>query len=151
MHLPTIDAVITATEYGNGKRRASLSDYTFAVWDGDRLVNIGKAYIGVTDEEINQLTEKLLALSIGQHGRAHVVQPRIVLEIACDSIQKSNRHASGFALRFPRVKRIRWDKRAEDADTLERVREIYESSENFAHGGHGTVEKVAEPTLFDGI
>jgi len=148
-HLPTLDCVITAAEYGNGKRRNSLSDYTFAVWDEDHLVNIGKAYIGVTDQEIAQLTETLLPLSRGQYGRVHLVEPRIVLEVACDSIQRSDRHASGFALRFPRIKRIRWDKRPDDADTLARVREIFKSPENFAHGGHEMTENAPEPTLFD--
>ena len=124
-HLPTLDCVVTAAEYGHGKRRNSLSDYTFAVWDrepteaGAKLVNVGKAYSGVTDEEIAQLTELFLKISRGQQfGRVHAVEPQVVLEIACDQIQPSKRHASGYALRFPRIKRIRWDKRPEDADRL---------------------------------
>jgi DNA ligase 1 len=152
-HLPTIDCVVTAAEYGNGKRRNSLSDYTFGVWDGPHLVNIGKAYIGVTDEEIAQLTELFLSISMGRFGRVFLVPPKVVLEIACDSIQRSARHPSGFALRFPRVKRIRWDKRPEDADTLARVREIFASATNFAHGGQAIAEETPapEPTLFDGL
>jgi DNA ligase-1 len=158
-HLPTLDCVVTAAEYGHGKRRNSLSDYTFAVWDRDpledpgaSLVNVGKAYSGVTDAEIAQLTELFHSISLGQRGHVHPVPPRVVLEVAFDQIQRSERHASGFALRFPRIKRIRWDKRPEDADRLSRVAEIYESTHNF---GRRTVEPeplaVPEPTLFDGL
>jgi DNA ligase-1 len=157
-HLPTLDCVVTAAEYGHGKRRNSLSDYTFAVWDRDpalpdaQLVNVGKAYSGVTDEEIAQLTELFHRLSLARRGHVHAVTPQVVLEIACDQIQRSDRHASGYALRFPRIKRIRWDKRPEDADRLERVAEIYRSIANFARS---TTELDAappapsEPTLFD--
>src|SRR5688572_6586793 len=149
-HLPTLDCVVTAAEYGHGKRRNSLSDYTFAVWDRDpledpgaSLVNVGKAYSGVTDAEIAQLTELLHSISLGQRGHVHPVPPRVVLEVAFDQIQRSERHASGFALRFPRIKRIRWDKRPEDGDRLSRVAEIYESTHNF---GRRTVEPEPEPT-----
>jgi DNA ligase-1 len=156
-HLPTLDCVVTAAEYGHGKRRNSLSDYTFAVWDRDptqegaTLVNVGKAYSGVTDEEIKQLTELFLKLSVRQHGHVHVVVPQVVLEIACDQIQKSDRHASGYALRFPRIKRIRWDKRPEDADRLERVAEVYRSTANFARPTTepAPAAPAPEPTLFD--
>jgi DNA ligase-1 len=155
-HLPTLDCVVTAAEYGHGKRRNSLSDYTFAVWDRDpseegaALVNVGKAYSGVTDAEIAQLTELFHSISLGQRGHVHPVPPRVVLEIACDQIQRSERHASGYALRFPRIKRIRWDKRPEDADRLTRVAEIYESTHNF---GRRDAEPAPqpEPTLFDGL
>jgi DNA ligase-1 len=156
-HLPTIDCVVTAAEYGHGKRKNSLSDYTFAVWDrepseeGAQLVNIGKAYSGVTDAEIAQLTETFLNLSIQQIGRVHLVQPNIVLEIACDQIQKSNRHDSGYALRFPRIKRIRWDKGPQDAERLGRIAEIYESESNTARGGQTEPNLQPEPTLFDGL
>ena len=154
-HLPTIDCVVTAAERGHGKRREWLSDYTFAVWDGEpdadgsRLVNVGKAYSGVTDEEIKQLTELFRSLTLEQHGGYHIVKPQVVLEIACDQIQKSNRHASGFAFRFPRIKRIRWDKRIEDADRLERVAGIYESSANTARQSDSPPPPNEEPTLFD--
>ena len=156
-HLPTFDCVVTFAETGHGKRRSSLSDYTFAVWDRDpaeegaQLVNVGKAYIGVTDAEIAQLTELFTRITAHQFGRVRQVVPQVVLEIACDQIQKSARHASGYALRFPRVKRIRWDKRPEDADRLQRVIEVYESAANF---GRSEVEEqpvVEEPTLFDGM
>jgi DNA ligase 1 len=156
-HLPTLDCVVTAAEYGHGKRRNVLSDYTFAVWDRDpaeegaTLVNVGKAYSGVTDEEIARLTEIFLNLSRENNGRVHLVEPKIVLEIACDQIQKSKRHASGYAFRFPRIKRIRWDKGPADADRLDRVREIFQSHANFAHAGTESEPVMQEPTLFDGL
>jgi DNA ligase-1 len=156
-HLPTFDCVVTAAEYGHGKRRDVLSDYTFAVWSADpasafaTLVNVGKAYSGCTDEEIAQLTTTFLSLSRAQSGRVHVVEPKIVLEIACDQIQKSTRHTSGLALRFPRIKRIRWDKRPEDADRLARMLEIYESQSNFARGTPTQPEPAAQLTLFDNL
>ena len=104
----------------------------------------------MTDAEIAQLTELFHSISLGQRGHVHPVPPRVVLEVAFDQIQRSERHASGFALRFPRIKRIRWDKRPEDADRLARVAEIYESTHNF---GRRTIEPAAapEPTLFDGL
>lgn len=157
-HLPTLDCVVTAAEYGHGKRRSSLSDYTFAVWDrepaeeGAALVNVGKAYSGVTDAEIAQLTELFLSISLGQRGHVHAVAPKVVLEIACDQIQRSERHAGGFALRFPRIKRIRWDKRPHDADRLSRVAEIYESTHNFGRREVApSSPRAHEPTLFDGL
>lgn len=154
-HLPTIDCVVTAAEYGNGKRRNVLSDYTFAVWTRDpadptaRLVNVGKAYNGVTDAEIAQLTELFLSIATASNGRVFAVQPKIVLEIACDQIQCSTRHESGFAFRFPRIKRIRWDKRPEDADRLSRVHEIYESTHNFGYSAELSNAQPVQPTLFD--
>ena len=256
--LPTLDCVVTAAETGHGKRRNSLSDYTFAVWDGEpegsgstsstldaspttssepapttasdpehphaggsapgsrgtsdgaasedrpapaegpggtapgvgvdlnpprpqasggtgaKLVNIGKAFSGVTDEEIATLTARFTELTVAQFGRVRQVTPQVVLEVAFDQIQKSARHASGYALRFPRIKRVRWDKRPEDADRLSRVAEIYASATNFARptkeageveegevgkgkgtGGGRTRKKKAPadlgPTLFDGM
>jgi DNA ligase-1 len=150
-HLPTLDCVVTAAEYGHGKRRNVLSDYTFAVWSGDQLVNVGKAYSGVTDEEIAQLTELFHKLSLQQHGHYHIVEPKVVMEIAFDQIQKSARHASGYALRFPRIKRVRWDKNPADADRLERVAELYESTANTARKAEkpAAAPAPAEPTLFD--
>jgi len=151
-HLPTLDCVVTAVETGHGKRRNWLSDYTFAVWDrepgepGARLVNVGKAYSGLTEVEIIELTELFTRTMIAQHGRVRIVEPRIVLEIACDQIQKSNRHASGYALRFPRIKRIRHDKRPEDADRLSRVVEIYQSPANFGKREIST-ESSIDPQL----
>jgi DNA ligase-1 len=157
-HLPTFDCVVTFAETGHGKRRNSLSDYTFAVWDrepdepGAQLVNVGKAYSGVTDAEIAQLTELFTGITTQQWGRVRQVVPKLVLEIACDQIQKSARHASGYALRFPRITRIRWDKPIEQADRLSRVLEVYESTANFGRSdAPPQQEEAAEPTLFDGL
>lgn len=124
--LDTIDAVIVIAEYGHGKRAGVLSDYTFAVRDNDELKIIGKAYSGLTDEEIDQMTRKLKSIMTGDEGYRIVVKPEIVLEIAFDSIQKSDRHDSGYALRFPRIKHIRDDKSVDDIDTLDKVKSIYE-------------------------
>ncbi len=156
-HLPTLDCVVTAAEFGHGKRRNTLSDYTFAVWSAERshpdaqLVNIGKAYSGVTDEEIAKLTELFLKISRAQHGHVHVVDPQVVLEIACDQIQKSARHASGYALRFPRIKCIRWDKRPEDADQLLRVKELYESARNFGRSVAPPAKPDPQLSLFNDV
>ena len=153
-HLPTFDCVVTAAEYGHGKRRNVLSDYTFGVWDRDaalpdaRLVNIGKAYSGLTDSEIAQLTELFLKLSRDQSGRVRLVEPRVVLEIACDQIRKSTRHDGGYALRFPRIKRIRWDKLPEDADRLQRIAEIYQGTPNFARPAEHPDLPPSQLTLF---
>jgi DNA ligase 1 len=123
--LATLDVVVTVAEYGHGKRRGLLSDYTFAVRDDARLVNIGKAYSGLTDVEIRELTEYFLAHTIDDQGFRRRVEPKIVLEIAFNNIQRSARHDSGFALRFPRIVRLRPDKPVSEIDTLERVREIF--------------------------
>jgi DNA ligase 1 len=125
--LATLDVVVTAAEYGHGKRRGLLSDYTFAVRDERRLVNIGKAYSGVTDAEIRQLTDYFLAHTIEDRGQVRTVDPQIILEVAFNNIQRSNRHNSGFALRFPRIIRLRPDKPVAEIDTLDRVREIFAS------------------------
>jgi DNA ligase-1 len=124
--LATLDVVVTAVEYGHGKRIGVLSDYTFAVWNGERLVNIGKAYSGLTDAEILEMTRWFLAHKISEHGLRLEVEPRIVLEVAFNNMMRSSRHESGYALRFPRIARLRPDKRSEDADTIETVKEIYE-------------------------
>jgi DNA ligase-1 len=123
--LATLDVVVTAVEYGHGKRIGVLSDYTFAVWDGERLVNIGKAYSGLTDTEIAEMTKWFLAHKTMDHGLRLEVEPKIVLEVAFNNMMRSTRHESGYALRFPRIVRLRPDKRPEDADTIETVREIF--------------------------
>jgi DNA ligase-1 len=125
--LATLDVVVTAVEYGHGKRIGVLSDYTFAVWDNDRLVNIGKAYSGLTDVEISEMTQWFLEHTIEDRGFLRVVEPKIVLEVAFNNMMRSDRHESGYALRFPRIVRLRPDKSAEDADTLARAREVYEN------------------------
>ena len=124
--LATLDVVVTAVEYGHGKRIGVLSDYTFAVWDGERLVNIGKAYSGLTDAEIAEMTKWFLAHKISEQGLRLEVEPKIVLEVAFNNMMRSARHGSGYALRFPRIVRLRPDKVAAHADTLETVKEIYE-------------------------
>ncbi|MFZ0758896.1 MAG: ATP-dependent DNA ligase [Candidatus Sulfotelmatobacter sp.] len=126
--LATLDVVVTAVEYGHGKRVGVLSDYTFAVWDtnADRLVNIGKAYSGLTDAEIAEMTQWFLEHTIEDQGFRRTVEPKIVLEVAFNNMMQSDRHDSGFALRFPRIVRLRPDKSADEADTMERVREIFE-------------------------
>ena len=125
--LATLDVVVTAAEYGHGKRIGVLSDYTFAVRDGDRLVNIGKAYSGLTDAEIAEMTRWFLEHTLEDQGFRRIVEPKIVLEVAFNNMMLSDRHDSGYALRFPRIVRLRPDKLPEEADTLERVREIYAS------------------------
>jgi len=121
----TLDVVVTAVEYGHGKRHKVLSDYTFAVRNGETLLNIGKAYSGLTDAEIREYTEYFLRHTIEDQGYRRIVEPTIVLEVAFNNIQKSNRHESGYALRFPRIVRIRTDKQVADIDTLETVAKLF--------------------------
>ena len=121
----TLDVVVTAVEYGHGKRHKVLSDYTFAVRDGEKLLNIGKAYSGLTDTEIRDYTEFFLQHTIEDHGHLRTVEPVVVLEVAFNNIQKSARHQSGYALRFPRIVRIRTDKAVPEIDTLETVAKLF--------------------------
>jgi DNA ligase 1 len=127
--LATLDVVVTSVELGHGKRRNVLSDYTFAVrrsaTDGE-LLNIGKAYSGLTDVEIAEMTEWFRAHTLQEfaHGRVRVVEPKIVLEVTFDRVQPSLRHKGGYALRFPRIVRLRPDKSVEEIDTLETVRKL---------------------------
>ena len=99
--LATLDVVVTAAEYGHGKRAGWLSDYTFAVRDGDTLLNVGKAYSGVTDAEIARLTHFFLEHTVEDYGYVRAVEPLLVLEVAFNNVMRSDRHNSGFALRFP--------------------------------------------------
>ena len=131
--LATLDVVVTTVELGHGKRRGVLSDYTFAVRRSEKdgeLLNIGKAYSGLTDVEIAEMTEWFRSHTLQEfaHGRVRVVEPSIVLEVTFDRVQPSNRHKSGYALRFPRIVRLRPDKKVEEIDTLETVRKLAESS-----------------------
>ena len=139
--LATLDVVVTAVEWGHGKRKGVLSDYTFAVKDAatGRLVNVGKAYTGLTDAEIAEMTKRFIAITLEDRGWARIVKPEVVLEVAFDSIQHSGRHASGYALRFPRIVRIRDDKPVDEIDTLERVAELYDR-----YFGAKTEEKLSE-------
>ena len=124
--LATLDVVVVAAELGHGKRNHVLSDYTFAVRDekSGELLTIGKAYSGLTDVEIAELTEHFKKQTISNRGRYREVKPDTVLEIAFDSIQPSTRHESGLALRFPRIKAIRRDKTADAIDTLAYARSL---------------------------
>jgi ATP-dependent DNA ligase I len=124
--LATLDVVVTAVEWGHGKRNKVLSDYTFAVREDAKLLNVGKAYSGLTDAEIAEMTEWFLAHTIEDQGFRRTVEPKVVLEVAFNNMMRSSRHESGYALRFPRILRVRTDKSPEEADTLETVREIFE-------------------------
>ena len=125
--LATLDVVVTGVEVGHGKRKNVLSDYTFAVYDeaGDRLVNIGKAYSGLTDAEIAEMTDYFKSITLKDYGRFRLVQPEVVLEVAFDAIMESGRHNSGYALRFPRIKQIRKDKTVREIDTLANVTRMH--------------------------
>jgi DNA ligase-1 len=130
--LTTLDCVVVGVEVGHGRRHGVLSDYTFAVLDDrpeapeGKLVTIGKAYSGLTDAEIAEMTRWFEAHTISHHGRYRVVEPTVVVEIAFDVIHRSNRHASGFALRFPRIVRIRDDKGPGEVDRLSTVVALHE-------------------------
>ena len=123
----TLDVVVVAVEFGHGKRRDVLSDYTFAIRDeenGNRLLTVGKAYSGLTDAKIAALTGHFLETTLEVQGRRRHVVPDTVIEIAFDSIQPSTRHQSGFALRFPRIARIRNEKTVGEIDTLATCRRL---------------------------
>ena len=142
--LDTIDAVVVIAEYGHGKRAGTLSDYTLAVKDyatsidnqlasengenvfGDLKI-IGKAYSGLSNKEIDYMTKKLRSIIIRDEDRKIIVKPEIVLEVSFDTIQQSDRHNSGYALRFPRIKNIRYDKELKDIDELEKIETIYQN------------------------
>jgi len=131
--IATLDVVVTAVEVGHGKRRNLLSDYTFAVRrsiDDGELLNIGKAYSGLTDKELTELTTWFQEHTIQEfaHGRVRVVEPNIVIEVTFDRVQQSKRHKSGFALRFPRILRLRTDKTVAEIDTLETVQKLVEGN-----------------------
>jgi DNA ligase-1 len=132
--LATIDCVVVGVEVGHGKRHGVLSDYTFAVRDetNGRLVTIGKAYSGLTDAELAEMTAWFEAHTLSIHGRYRVVEPTVVIEVAFDVIQRSRRHRSGFSLRFPRIARLRLDKAARETDTLATVESLFTGME------HGT-------------
>ncbi|HET9755207.1 MAG TPA: ATP-dependent DNA ligase [Candidatus Limnocylindrales bacterium] len=126
--LATIDCVVVGVEVGHGKRHGVLSDYTFAVRDEEtgKLVNIGKAYSGLTDAEIAEMTEWFEAHTVARFGRYRQVEPTVVVEIAFDVIVRSKRHGSGFSLRFPRIHALRRDKTVDEIDTVATVTALYE-------------------------
>lgn len=132
--IASLDVVVTAVEVGHGKRRNLLSDYTFAVRRSEsdcELLNIGKAYSGLTDAELTELTEWFKAHTVQEfaYGRVRTVEPKIVIEVTFDRVQASKRHKSGYALRFPRILRLRPDKTPQEVDTLETVRRLVQGSE----------------------
>jgi DNA ligase 1 len=148
--LATLDCVVVGVEWGHGKRRGVLSDYTFAVRETDapdaRLLTIGKAYTGLTDAEIAEMTERFLAITLRDHGRYRTVVPEVVVEIAFDRVMRSSRHRSGFAMRFPRIVRIRDDKAAAESDTLATVEAIVAEQASgrilLATGARGDTERI---------
>jgi DNA ligase-1 len=130
--LATLDVVVTGAEFGHGKRAGILSDYTFAVRgpnyaSSGELLNVGKAYSGLTDVEIVELSAWMMDHTFEDQGFFRTVEPLVVLEVAFNNIMRSGRHASGFAMRFPRILRIRTDKPVNEIDTVGRVEEIYQS------------------------
>jgi DNA ligase-1 len=132
--IATLDVVVTAVEVGHGKRRNLLSDYTFAVRrseDDDELLNIGKAYSGLTDAELTEMTTWFTEHTLQQfaHGRVRLVEPTTVIEVTFDRVQESKRHKSGYALRFPRILRLRPDKKVSEIDTLDTVKKLVAANE----------------------
>ncbi len=125
--LATLDCVVTAVEWGHGKRHGVLSDYTFAVLDEEsgELRNVGKAFTGLTDQEIAEMTRWFLDHTLTDHGHTRLVEPTVVVEVAFDAIMRSPRHRSGYALRFPRIARLRPDKPVAEIDTVGRVEELF--------------------------
>ena len=127
--LATLDVVVTGVEFGHGRRRDVLSDYTFAVHHDGKLLNIGKPYSGLTDVEIAEMTEFFKQHTVQDYGRFRLVEPTVVIEVAFNGIQKSDRHTSGYALRFPRIVRIRTDKTVADIDTLEDLERLQQEDQ----------------------
>jgi len=123
----TLDLVIVAADWGYGRRTGWLSNYHLAAWDGEEYLVIGKTFKGLTDEEFGAMTRRLQGLKVGETPQTVQVRPEVVVEVAFNEIQRSPHYRSGFALRFARVTKIREDKGPGDADTLERVRELYEA------------------------
>jgi DNA ligase-1 len=123
-----VDAILMYAQRGHGKRSSFYSDYTFGVWKGNEIVPIGKAYFGFTDEELKQLDKWVRNNTIQAFGPVREVKKELVFEVAFDSAQQSSRHKSGVALRFPRINRIRWDKPAAEAGTLEDMMIFVEAS-----------------------
>lgn len=120
----TVDAVMLYAQRGHGRRSGFYSDFTFGLWDGDRLVPVGKAYFGFTDDELRKLDRFVRANTTERFGPVRAVAPKLVLEVAFEGLNESSRHKSGLAMRFPRISRIRWDKPAGEADRLDSLREM---------------------------
>ena len=126
----TIDAVLIYAQKGSGKRSNLFTDYTFAVWREGELVPFAKAYSGLTDAEIRVVDKFVRANTIETFGPVRSVKPELVFEIAFEAIQKSTRHKSGVAVRFPRILRFRNDKKIEQADSIETIHEMLASLRN---------------------
>jgi DNA ligase-1 len=127
----TLDCVLMYAQRGSGKRSSFYSDYTFGAWttnaDGQaELVPVGKAYSGYTDAELLELDRWVRTHTTDRFGPVRAVTPGLVLEVAFDAVQKSSRHKSGVAMRFPRINRIRWDKPASEADRLDTIMQMFE-------------------------
>jgi DNA ligase-1 len=154
--LATLDCVVVGVEWGHGKRRGVLSDYTFAVrsGDGESLLTIGKAYTGLTDAEIATMTEHFKGITLRDHGRYRTVVPEVVVEIAFDRIMRSARHKSGFAMRFPRIVRIRDDKTPVEIDDLATVEKLFTAQASgrilLARGAKGEMERIAATGATEG-
>ena len=123
-----IDAVVMYAQRGHGKRSSFYSDFTFGAWEGDTLLPVGKAYSGFTDEELKKLDNWVRRNAVGRFGPVREVKKELVVEVAFDAVHPSSRHKSGVAMRFPRIHRIRWDKPAAEADTLESVKGLIETA-----------------------
>ena len=137
----TLDVVIVAAEWGHGRRRGWLSNYHLAVRDGDGFSMVGKTFKGLTDEEFEWMTRRLLELRVRETPTTVYVRPEIVVEVAFNEVQRSPHYPSGYALRFARIKRIRLDKGPEDADTLDRLRELYERQFRYKAKPTDTLER----------
>lgn len=124
----TVDAVLVAAQQGHGERAGVFSDYTFAVWDGEELVTLAKAYSGLTNEEIDKVSRWVRSHTTGRFGPVHAVDPEHVFELAFEGIQESSRHKAGLALRFPRILRWRTDKKPAEADRLETLRKMLDDA-----------------------
>ncbi|MEL6610893.1 MAG: ATP-dependent DNA ligase [Bacteroidota bacterium] len=118
----TVDAVVTAAQRGSGRRASLYSDYTFALWDNDTLVTVAKAYTGLSDDEIRRVDRVIRRTERERFGPVRTVEPTLVMELAFERVLPSPRHKSGLAVRFPRILRIRDDKRPEDADSVDTLR-----------------------------
>ncbi|MBL8698782.1 MAG: cisplatin damage response ATP-dependent DNA ligase [Alphaproteobacteria bacterium] len=125
-----VDAVLMYAQRGHGRRSSFYSDFTFGCWRADgELVPVGKAYFGFTDDDLARLDKWVRAHSIGRFGPVREVEKALVCELAFDAVQRSTRHKSGVALRFPRIGRIRWDKPAAEADRLETLERMIDVAE----------------------
>ncbi|MBV8906470.1 MAG: ATP-dependent DNA ligase [Acidobacteriia bacterium] len=120
----SVDAVLIYAQPGNGRRASLFTDYTFGIWDNGQLVPFAKAYSGLSDEEIREVDGFVRRNTIETFGPVHKVKPELVFELAFEGIQRSSRHRSGIAVRFPRMARWRQDKKPEDADTIETIRAL---------------------------